>query len=132
MRKKGIKNIHPTTAMLLGAAFAFLCYFILTLIFSAVSLLLDDPLGFVGIGAVAALIGSAIISSAVITKLRGEGGFLTALLSSLLFSLIQILIGLIIAGGNISLGVFFNYLCYLAISALTALISGRKRKKIKY
>ena len=118
--------------MLLGTAFAFLCYFILTLIFSAVSYFTADPLGFVGIGALAALFGSAVISSAVITRLRGEGGFLTAILTSLLFSLIQLLIGLIVSKGELSLGVFINYICYMAISALTALISGRKRKKIKY
>ena len=132
MRRKGIQNLQPTVAMLLGTAFAFLCYFLLSLVFSAITLATPDPLCFIGIASMAALFGSGIVSSLVISKVRGEGGFLTAILSALLFCLIQLLIGLIVAKGDIGLGAIINYLCYMAISALAALIGKGRKRKIKY
>ena len=132
MRRKGLKNIQPTLAMLLGTAFAFLCYFLLSLIFSAITLACPHPLGFISIASMAALFLSGAVSSAVISRVKGESGFLTAVLSSLLFCLVQLLIGLIVAKGDIGLGAIINYLCYMAISALAALIGKGRKRKIKY
>ena len=131
MRRKGLRNIQPTIAMLLGGAFAFLCYFLTSLLFSAITLSVKDPLGFVGIASIGALFSSAAISSAIISRVRGEGGFLTAILSALLFCLVQLLIGLIVAKGEIGLGAVINYICYMAISALAALL-GKGRKRARY
>ena len=115
--------------MLSGTAFAFLCYFVLSLITSAVAYNMSDPLGYIGILGLVALLMSGAVSGYAVSRVRGEGGFLAAILSSLFFTLIQILIGLIVAKGDLTLGVFFNYLCYIAISAFCAFLGGRRKRR---
>ncbi len=118
------------TVMLAGTLASFIITAALSFIFSFIAYSMPDPDGSVGIFSIASLIIAAAAVGFSVSKIRGDGGVILAVLSALLFTLILLLAGLIAGGGALSLGCIINYLCHIAVSALAAVL-GRRRRKVR-
>ncbi|MBQ7363437.1 MAG: TIGR04086 family membrane protein [Clostridia bacterium] len=117
--------------MLLGTLASALLTAVLTFIFSFISYSTKNPDSTVGIFSIIALILTAAVTGFTVSRLKGEGGVLIATLSSLLFTLILLLIGLIAGGGSLPLGCIINYLCFIAVSALAAVLGRRRGRRVR-
>jgi putative membrane protein (TIGR04086 family) len=121
--RSGAKAILFGTLMSLGLLFA------VSAAASFVLLKLEDPISFLGAGSLASLLISGAISAFITAKYKGEGGFLSSLFSSLIFSLVIFSAALIIGKGKLGIGLLMNILCYLLISVLSAKLATRKAKR---
>ena len=121
--RSGAKAILFGTLMSLGLLFA------VSAAASFVLLKLEDPISFLGAGSLASLLISGAISAFITAKYKGEGGFLSSLFSSLIFSLVIFSAALIIGKGKLGIGLLMNILCYLLISVLFAKLATRKAKR---
>ena len=121
--RSGAKAILFGTLMSLGLLFA------VSAAASFVLLRLEDPISFIGVGSLASLLISGAISAFITAKYKGEGGFLSSLFSSLIFSLVIFSAALIIGKGKLGIGLLMNILCYLLISVLSAKLATRKAKR---
>ena len=129
-RKPTSNDTSRFRLMLFGTLGSIILFFVISFVFSLISLLLNDPLGIVGIISIMALILCSIVSSFVISRIGGAGGAFTAILSALLFSLIMLLLGLALSGGKMHFGCIVNYLIYMAVSSVSAYFA-RPRARIK-
>ena len=118
------------TVMLLGVLASAILTALLSFIFSFIALSMANPDGAVGIFSIAALIITAAITGFTLSRVKGEGGVLLSTLSALLFTLILLLIGLIASGGALPLGCIINYVCFIAVSAISSLL-GRRRGRTR-
>ena len=89
-----------------------------------------NPTNNLEIAALATLISAAIASGIIISRFKGDGGFVVAGLSSFAVVLIMLIIGIIISGGKTAPSAFLNYGCYVGISMLSAYL-GRKRGRAR-
>ena len=89
---------------------------------------MENPTAMTGIFSLASLLLTAALMGFIISKLKGDGGMLISVLSSLLFCLILLTVGLIGTGGKLPLFIPINYLCYMGVAALFAFL-GKKREK---
>ena len=86
----------------------------------------EDPLAASNLGALISLLVSAAISGILISKRAQGSKMLIASLSSLLFCLTLLIVGLAISGGELSGRVFLNYLCYIGVALLSAKLATKK------
>lgn len=117
--------------LLLGALFNVVTLIFVLVIFSLVLSLLKNPIAFLSIAGIAAYLSCGGISAFVNSKRKGEGGFVFALLSSLIASGVFFAVGIIASGGKAALSLLMNILCYLLVSALFARLAMLKKKKYK-
>ena len=110
-----------------------LCFAIsvlLLLLFSLLSALildnLNDPTKNLGLFSLGAMILSALMSGAICSRIKSEGGLRFASLVGLAVLLLMLLINVILSKGKVSLAAFMNYGCYFATYILSAYV-GRKR-----
>ena len=122
------RSIGRIGALLIGTLASALTLAAVTLIISVILYYTSDPTRHIGILTTVALIATGVVCGALIPRLQKEGGRLTALLSSLLLSLILLLVGAIVSGGRVPLYCFINYSAYVAVTALVASVAGRKRR----
>ena len=132
MRKTMIKKERGSVrVLLLGVPFQALSLAVFIFVTSLIASASENPTSLVGLLSIIALLISGIISGFIIGKYKGEGGMLASLLSALLFSLILLLIGIISAKGELSLGVLISYVCYVAVAGLGALLGKRRTSHIR-
>ena len=133
MKKRRFKKSGSGGGLLFGALFSLSSLILSLAIFSFILSMLENPITFVGVSSLAALLVSGALSGFVIAKHKGEGGALTAFLSSIITSALIFATGLICSGGKIQLSVLMNILCYILISALFARLKGlgKKRKRLR-
>ena len=125
--KRRAEAPHGVKLLLLGTLSMAITFSALSLIFSFIAYTTVDPLSFLGIFGIAALMITAAATGFSEARLGGEGAFLTTVLSSLLFVLLLLLIGLISGGGAVPIGCIINYLCFLALASLSALLGKKIR-----
>ena len=125
-RKRG-EAPHGVKLLLLGTLFMAITFSLISLLFSFIAYTTVDPLSFLGIFGIAALMITAVSSGFLEARLGGDGSFLTAVLSSLLFVLLLLLIGLLSCGGSVPIGCIINYLCFVAVASLSALLGKKSR-----
>ena len=124
--KKRREAPSGAVTMLLGTLASAILTATLSLIFSFIAYSMANPDGVIGIFSIASLLITGALTGFLLSRSRDEGGILLAVLSSLLFSLILLLIGLIACGGTLPPGCIISYLCFIAVSALAAFL-GKKR-----
>ena len=131
-KRRGLsKEARPFKLLLLGTALSLLLFFTTTLISAFITNSLPDPLGNIGIASIATLAVCALLSGGITSYFAGDGGVVTATLSSLLFSLIMLLIGFICTGGKLPVYCLINYGIFIATSALSAIITRKLTRKRK-
>ena len=118
-----------------------LCFAIsilLILLFSLLSALildnLNDPTKNLGLFSLGAMILSALMSGAICSRIKSEGGLRFASLVGLAVLLLMLLISVILSKGKVSLAAFMNYGCYFGCYALLSYFGGKggrskKRRK---
>ena len=133
--KTKVKEPSRARLFLIGLGISLGTLFGVSLIMSAIAYSSPDPTGKIGIFSLVSLIISSLIAGLLHRRLyRGRGmgmGALTALATTL----IMLIFGAIISGGHLGLSAVMNYLSYLGIGLLSALIphrEGGKRKRRKY
>lgn len=133
--KNKVKEPSRARLFLIGLGISLGTLFGVSLIMSAIAYSSPDPTGKIGIFSLVSLIISSLIAGLLHRRLyRGRGmgmGALTALATTL----IMLIFGAIISGGHLGLSAVMNYLSYLGIGLLSALIphrEGGKRKRRKY
>ena len=129
MAKQHSKNISIKRAFLIGvtANALFLLFFII--VGAAIISGTNDPIRGIGPGSVAVLYLCALVSGFTISKYKGECGVLTALLSSLFFSLTLLIIGLLSSGGALVPLTAVNCPVYVIISLLGAYFARRRTSR---
>ena len=130
MAKRKKRKEAPTGVklLLLGTLIMTVIFLALSLLFSFIAYTTADPLYFIGLLSIAALMITAAASGFLEARL-GEGSVLTPFLSSLLFVLIMLLIGLIASGGAVPLGCIINYASFVALATLSALLGKKSLEK---
>jgi hypothetical protein len=116
---------------LIGGAVILVITLISMLAVGAVALLTEDPLSFIGKGAIITVVISSSLSGVILSRLSGGAGIGSTMLSGILFISFILIIGLIISGGGIGGGAVFNSLIYLATLLVSAFLSSHKRGKRK-
>lgn len=130
MKKRKFKK-SGSKSLFFGALFALASFLISLTVFSIILSLLKNPISLLGIFGIAAYLSSGAISGFVNSKLKGEGGILFAILSSLIVSGVFLAIGIIASGGKSAPALLMNVLCYLLVSALFAKLASLKKKKFR-
>ncbi len=129
MKKYNDKN--PLTALLYSALISIGIIMIMALAAAVLAYFTSDPSGAAPILSLIALLLSGALGGIISVKLFGNTPLFTFIASAL--SLIpMIAAGLIIEGGMIGANVFLNYLAYLGITVLSAVITTRLSVKKKY
>ena len=129
-KRKGFKKEgNVFYSVLIGAAISAAIMLALSAITALIINMTSDPLGAADIGSLISLLIGAALSGYVVARRSAESKMLTAVLSSLLFCLMLLLIGLMLGGGSLSGRVFINYLCYIGISTLFAKLGSREMRK---
>ncbi len=128
MKKHRLKK-DGRGGLIFGVLISVLSFFLSLLIFSFILSIFENPISFVSIASLAAFLVSGAVSAFATAKYKGEGGTVTALLSSLLASAVIFAVGLICCGGKIKLSLLMNILCYLLVSAIFARLAGIKKKR---
>lgn len=100
-------------------AFAFICALVLGLS--------PDPSRLTGVGSLVCLLMTAAASSLIITRIRGESGALTAILTAATFVVVRIVISLFTSGTEPE--DLIDCLCYLGVGVIFALLGQKKRRK---
>ena len=132
-KHRGIKAQRTLPGTLVfGVVVSFAILFIASLILAGLIMTTSNPIGSIKTVSLAALLVSGVISGFVISKRKGEGGFLASLLSALIFVGIIFAISLILTKGNVGGVVLMNGLCYLLVSAFSSLLAknrGRRHRR---
>lgn len=118
-----------TGVLLFGVAFSFVLLFIISLILSGLIMTTSNPTGSVKTVSLAALLLSGAVSGFVIAKIKGDGGFIATLCSSLVFIGIILAVSLICSHGQVSGVIFMNGLCYTMISVFFSFLAKKRQRR---
>lgn len=116
---------------LIGAGVMLIAFIVICAVASLIILSTDDPLAVIGIGSVIALLLSAVASGIIIAIRQREAAVLVSLLSSILFTMMLLIVGLAVSGGKIGGGIILNCFSYIALSLLSAFLASRKKDRHK-
>ncbi len=128
MKRKRTENISGIKVVILGAVCSLALLAVVCFIASLILIRTENSTAYIDISSLAALLVTAAISGFSISKIKGDGGVLIGILSSLLFVLVMLVIGLIAMGGSLPPRCPLNYLCYMGVASLFSLL-GKKRVK---
>ncbi len=126
-KRRLIKDLSPAVYVLASVVGSYILLAGCAMVLAVVCSLTADPSALTGAASFAALIICAAISGFLISRLRGEGGFLCAMLTAMLFVVVRIVISLFLVGTDIS--DLLDYACYIGISAIFALIGQKKIRR---
>ena len=129
-KRKFKKDGHG--GFIIGTGICILAFVASLLIFSLILSFLENPIALISISALLSYIISGAVSAFINAKRKGEGGTLTALLSSLLASALFFSVGFIISRGKIELSLLMNIFCYVLVSLVFAKIAGTNKKRYKF
>ena len=129
MSKHRIKSDKSNLeALLTGLLVATLSFFGATLLAAIIAFLGDDPTYKSELWSFGAMLVSGVIAGYINARMRGEGGAIFAVLSSLALVLILFIIGSI-AYGVPSLSALVNYAIYIGISGVSAFFGERSTRR---
>ena len=131
MREAGKKTSNPFIRSLIGASLMLAVTAVSVILTGAVISMQDDPLSLIGIGSLASIILSSLVSAVIVSKTAAEGKLSVCMLSGILFVCLLLLLGLFTSGGGIDGGVILNALIYLAILFLVSAISSGRKKRVR-
>ncbi|MBQ9084767.1 MAG: hypothetical protein IJY24_03830 [Clostridia bacterium] len=126
--KRRLCELPPIFMLLIGLLVALCALLVFTVCLGLYSATTKDPTRLSAVMGLISLLGSGAVAAFVNRRIFGERGFSIALLSALLLSLLLLGIGLIASGGGLPPRCPVNYLCYLGVSLIAALL-GKPREK---
>ena len=126
-KKRKIKRT-AANALAVGIAVSILAFLLCALIGALICGAFPDPTKNIGAVSFATLVFSGAINGFFTSRYKGEGGVLPAFLSSLIFAIVILLVGLILTAGELPAVVPINLLVHLMASLFFAFL-GRKREK---
>ena len=131
MKKRKLKK-DGHGGFIIGAFICILTFIATLTLFSLFLSFLENPIALISLSALLSYIISGAISAFVNAKRKGEGGTMSAILSSLSASCLFFLTGFVISRGKIELSLLMNILCYVLVSSLFAKLAGVKKKRYKF
>ncbi len=123
------KTTTLSRTILFGVAISFAALLIFSLVFAALIMTTTNPVGSTKTVSLAALLVSGAVSGFVISKRKGEGGFLASLFSALAFIAVILALSLILTKGRVGGIVFMNCLCYLFISSFASFLAKKRERR---
>lgn len=117
------------TVLAFGVIFNTALFLIINFLVSIILGKLENPTGNMGMVSMLTLYACALISGFSVAKFKGEGGALPSSMSSLIFVLLLLVVGLIISRGKLPVITAVNYAVYMIISILGSLFAARKPKR---
>ena len=127
-RTRGGAQRSGARALIFGILFNAAIFFITALASAIILSRTENPTAHVGLCGMICLFVTAASSGFAVSKYKGDGGVLPAVLSSLFFVLVVLMIGLISGKGKLPLISVINLASFMIISALAAIL-GRKRER---
>lgn len=115
-------------ALIFGIIFTVAVFFTAAFIGAIILSKTENPTGHVGLCGMIVLFVTAVASGFATSRYKGDGGMLPAVLSSLFFVLVVLVIGLVAGKGKLPLIGVINLGAFMLISALGALL-GKKRER---
>ena len=128
-KSKLLKNINPPVFIFIGVTFSYLVLTLVSFILAFICNMTEDPARIVGIMAFVALLITAAVASFTLSRLRGEGGGILAILTAAGVVIVRIVISMLLSGTGLS--DLLDCLCYLGVSAIFGILGGRKGKRRK-
>ena len=116
-------------ALIFGIIFTAAMFFITAFMAAIILSRTENPTGHVGLCSMICLFVTAAASGFAVSKYKGDGGVLPAILSSLFFALIVLMIGLIGGKGKLPLISVINLGGFMIISALSAILAKKREHK---
>ncbi len=127
--KFGAKERKGVHAVIFGIGISAASFLVLTLLASAILMLVNDPLGTVGGASLAVLVLSSVLTAFLTVKFKGDGALIPTLISSLAVSALIIVISIIAGGGEAAGSAVMNAVSYLLPAALVTFLATRKKPK---
>ena len=115
-------------ALIFGIILCVAVFFLAAFIGAVILSRTENPTGHVGVCGMAVLFTTAAVCGFATSRYKGEGGVMPAMLASLFFVLVLLMVGLIGSSGKLPLVNVINLIAFMIISALGALL-GRKRER---
>ena len=116
-------------SVLFGMVICALAFILLSLIFSAALINLQNPLGVIKTAFFALFLTSAAISGFINAKRSAEKEIRASIFSAALFLAPIFMVSLIMNGGKLSLYVSMNGLCYILITIIFAFIAKQNNQR---
>ena len=116
----------PLAVFIFGILFSVATLTTLSFISSFILMSTKNPLLSIKMASLVTLLAAGAISGFVIAKYKGNLSFGISIAASATVAILMLAISLISAKGNVSGGIFMNYLCYVLVSAFFSFV-GRKR-----
>lgn len=129
-RTKGhAKNRSAGATLAFGIIFNAVLFLAVTLFASFIMAKLDNPTGSMGMVSMLTLYICAVISGFAVAKFKGEGGVLPSVMSSLIFALFLLVIGLILSKGSVPFVTAVNYIVYVLLAIGGAFLACKKSNR---
>ena len=125
------KSQNPLASIGIGVLILVSFYALFVLISSAVLGGLDNPLGTLGIASIISFFPPAFISGFLISKMKGDGGIITAGASAFTVALLMFLCCAIMTDGNVPLTSTLSYFAYIILAIMGGIL-GKRRSGRKY
>ncbi len=123
-KSKLLKNLKPPIFICVGVLFSYLVLTLVSFLGAFACNITEDPARLVGIVSFVVLLITAAVSSFILSRLRGEGGGLLAILTAAGFVILRIVISLFLSGTDLS--DLLDCGCYLGTGAIFALLGQKK------
>ncbi len=127
-RTRGGAPRSGARALVFGIIFTVAVFFITAFVSAIILSRTENPTGHVGLCGMVCLFVTAAASGFAVSRYKGEGGILPAVLSSLFFVLVVLMIGLIGGKGKLPFISVINLGAFMIINALSAML-GRKKER---
>lgn len=125
----GTKERKGAHAVIFGIATSAVSLLLMTLIASAILLLVSDPLSTVGGASLGVLVLSSVLTAFLTVKFKGDGALIPTLISSLAVSVLIIVVSIIVGGTEATGSAIMNAVSYLLPSSLVTALATRKKTK---
>ena len=127
-RTRGSAQRRNARALIFGIFFTAAVFFATALIAAVILSTTENPTAHVGLCSMATLFVTATACGYATSRYKGDGGMLPAVLSSLFFVLVILVIGLVSKNGKLPIVSVVNLVAFMLISTLGAML-GRKRER---
>ena len=125
------KSRGPAARIGIGVTVSLILYLILAVISAAVLSRINNPIGGVGIASMISFFPTALISGFIISRMKGEGGVLTAGASALIFVLMMLLCCAVLTRGKIPISTAISYTAYVILAIMGGAF-GKKHAKRRF
>ena len=127
-RTRGSAQRSNARALIFGIFFTMAVFFAMALVGAVILSKTENPTAHVGLCSMVSRFVTAAAGGYATSKYKGEGGMLPAVLSSLFFVLVMLVIGLVSKNGKLPIVSVVNLVAFMIISTFGAML-GRKRER---